>query len=94
MAEAELDFGDLSPAVVGMLVLALLNDLWATTHDAPCDPQECGPCSAIMALVRAGQLDRAVLHAEGLSGAAWWVDGKVDRQWLMGAWGLSGKGLD
>lgn len=81
------------------LVAGALSHLWEVSPDAQpdgaegeatgCCPRCCGPCSALKALLDAGQLD-ALAAVDGRRCFYWdTVEDRVDRAWLERAWTMT-----
>lgn len=86
----------LSATQQGILVLSSLNllphklDLLDPATDVDgCCPDCCAPCHLLRELMRAGTLDEIVTWAPNhmWSDLDWWVNGRVDREWLDLVWG-------
>ena len=65
-------------------VISAINAVWTE----PCCADCCAPCHSLRELAQSGDLDAVVMTApEHLwRGSEWWVDGKVDREWLFSRW--------
>lgn len=76
------------PARVAMFLTAgHLDHLHAADQDEGCCPVCCGPCSALKALLDAGQLDSIVRDYAAGGWDCWDTQaGQVDRRWLARAW--------
>lgn len=82
-----------------MLTHHALNDIFYSYNDENdgdgCCPQCCAPCEALQHLDNEGILDEVIknwdTYSDGTSvlkegNPSWWVNGKVDREWLYAAW--------
>lgn len=75
-----------------MLTHHALNELY--NDEDGCCPDCCTPCYALMFLEQENVLDSIVLNWEEYDDGtkvfdvppSWWIDGKVDRDWLYGSW--------
>jgi len=68
----------------GLIRFAL--DMLAASENEHCCSICCAPCHALKSLADDGRLDEFLAGDEDAARCDWWVDGKVDREWLAHAW--------